>query len=81
LFDAAQVRLCGRDILRTREQECHVDRQTGEDRLLDGGEAILGPRYLDEEIGPRRPGVKSLDRSDDTGRVVVLWQPFNRMLL
>jgi hypothetical protein len=55
-LDAAQVSLGGRDILCAREQEGHVDRHAREDRLLDCGKAFLGPRNLDEEIGPFRLG-------------------------
>jgi hypothetical protein len=42
-----------RQVLRGREEQGHVDRYTGEDRLLDGRKPILGAGDLDEEV--RRP--------------------------
>jgi hypothetical protein len=33
------------------EQQGHVDRNPGEDDLLDGGQALRGPGYLDEQVG------------------------------
>ena len=69
-LDAAQVRLGGRHVLLAGEQQGHVDRHAGEDRLLDGGQAFLGAGNLDEQVGPRRPGVQFLGRGEGAGRVV-----------
>ena len=43
-LDAAQERLGRRHILLAREQKRHVDRDAGEDRLFDRGQAFLGAR-------------------------------------
>ena len=50
-LDAAQIRLGGRDILLAGEQQRHVDRHAREDRLLDGGEALLVPGILMKRLG------------------------------
>ena len=47
-LDAAQVGLGGSQILLAREQQRDVDRDAGEDRLLDGRQPLLGAGNLDE---------------------------------
>ena len=59
-LDAAQVRLRGRHILLAREQQRHVDRHAGEDRLLDGRQTFLCAGDLDEQVGRPGAGVSSL---------------------
>ena len=39
-LDAAQERLGRRHVVLAREQQRHVDRHAGKDRLLDGGQAL-----------------------------------------
>ena len=50
-LDAAQIGLGRRHILLAGEQQRDVDRNAGEDRLLDGRQSFLGAGNLDEEIG------------------------------
>ena len=50
-LDAAQVGLGRGDILLAREQQCDIDRNAGEDRLLDRRQSFRGAGNLDEEIG------------------------------
>ena len=45
------IRLGRREVLLAREQERHVDRDAGEDRLLDRGQAFLRAGNLDEQVG------------------------------
>ena len=53
-----------------REQEGHVDGHPGEDRLLDGGQALLGTGNLDEQVGAARPRVQ-VPRGGESARGVV----------
>ena len=50
-LDAAQVGFGRGDILLAREQQRDIDRNAGEDRLLDGGQSFRGAGNLDEEVG------------------------------
>ena len=69
-LDAAQISVCGSDVLLAGEQQGDVDRHAREDGFLDGGEALLGARYLDEEIRASRLDMKGLGRGEGAGRVV-----------
>ena len=50
-LDAAQVGVRRRQVLLAREEQRHVDGNAGEDRRLDGGQALFGPGDLDEKVG------------------------------
>ena len=65
-----KIRLGGGHVLLAGEQQGHVDRHAREDGFLDGGQALLGTRYLDEEIRASRLGMEGLGRGDGAGRVV-----------
>ena len=64
------IRLGGREVLLAREQQRDVDRDAGEDRLLDRRQAFLGAGNLDEQV--RLPGarVQILGRREGARRVV-----------
>jgi hypothetical protein len=49
-LDGSRVRLGGSEILAGGEEQCHVDRHAGEDRLLDRPQAGFGARNLDEQV-------------------------------
>ena len=57
-FDAPQIRLGRRHVLLARKQECHVDRNSRKDRLLDGRQTFFGAGDFDEQVGPSRPRVQ-----------------------
>ena len=63
-LDPAQIGLGRRHVLLAREQQRHVDRHAGEDRLLDRGQALARARDLDEEVGACGAGVQVLGRGD-----------------
>ena len=69
-LDAADVCLCRRQIVLAREEERHVDRDAGEDGVLDCRVAGRGARDLDIEIWTRRPSVEVLGCRDGARRVV-----------
>src|SRR5258708_10217341 len=47
-LDAAEVGFGGCDILLPREEQCDIDRNTGEDRRLDGGQSFRSAGNFDE---------------------------------
>jgi hypothetical protein len=49
-FDSPQERFGRRQIMVGRKQQGDVDGNTGEDSLLDGGQAFLGARNLDKKV-------------------------------
>ena len=51
-------------IVLAREQQRHVDRDAGEDRLLDGRQTLFRAGNLDEQIRPRRPRVQLFGRGE-----------------
>src|SRR5260370_33774087 len=53
-LDTADISLGGRDVLLAREEQRHVDRDAGEDRLLDSRNALPCPWNFPEEVGPGR---------------------------
>ena len=57
-LDPLQVGIRGRQVLVAVEQQGDVDRHTGEDRLLDRGQALGRPGDLDEQVVPLRLGVE-----------------------
>jgi len=52
------------------EQQRHVDRHAGKDRLLDGGQSLPGPGDLDEEVTELRPTEQRFGRAERARRVV-----------
>ncbi len=69
-LDAPHEGVGCRQVLLGREEERHVDRDAGEDGLLDGREPFLGSRNLDEQIWSPGPGVQSFGGGESFGRVV-----------
>ena len=53
-----------------REQERHVDRDAGKDRLLDGGQSLPGPGDLDEEVAKLRPAEQRFGGGERARRIV-----------
>ena len=69
-LDPPDVRLRRGEVLLAREEERHVHRDAGEDRLLDRRHALAGPGDLDEQIRPLRPRMELLGRRHRPRRVV-----------
>ena len=69
-LDAAQEGLGGRHVLLAGEQEGHVDRYPGKDRLFNGGQTFFRTWDLDEEVGPSRSAMEVFRRGEGFGRVV-----------
>ena len=57
----ALIRSGGGDVLLGGKEQGDVDRDAGEDRLLDGGESLRRARNLDEDVGPLDLPVQRLD--------------------
>jgi hypothetical protein len=69
-FNAPQIGLGRRHVLLAGEQQRDVDRDAGEDRLLDGRQTLRCAGDLDEEIRPPRPVMQRLGRGQSAGGVV-----------
>ena len=69
-FDAAQIGVGRRDVLLAREQQRHVDRHAGEDRLLDRRHSGRRAGDLDEQVRPLARRMQALRGFDRTGGVV-----------
>src|SRR5262249_21625283 len=69
-FDAANERLCGREILFVGKQKRHVDRDAGEDRLLDRRQPFRRAGNLDQQVRPPRTSVQLLGGGECARRVV-----------
>ena len=59
-LDAAMIGLRRRHVVLAREQQRHVDRDAGEDRLLDRRQALLGAGNLDQKVRPAGAAVQVL---------------------
>jgi len=69
-LDAAEVGVCGGEVVLTREEKRHVHGDPGEGRLLDGGESLLRPGDLDEQVPSARARVERLGRGERASRVI-----------
>ena len=54
-FHAFEVRVRRGEVLVGGEEQRHVHRDAGGDRLGDGRQALGSTRYLDKQVGPPRP--------------------------
>ncbi len=69
-FDGPRVGLGGGRVLLRREEQGHVHRYAGVDRLLDRLEAGRRAGDLDEEVGPAGQGVEPRGIGRGRGRIV-----------
>jgi hypothetical protein len=69
-LDTTDVRLRRGDVLLAREEERHVHRDAGEDRLLDGRDALGRAGDLDEEVRAAGAAVQVSRGGDGALRVV-----------